>query len=49
MGGFQKLLRAIMIVVECSNYETEAGTCTTKHDSATEFGFCSHFLANVAL
>lgn len=49
MGGFQKQLRAIMIVVECSNYETEAGTCTTKHGSATEFGFCSRFLANVSL
>lgn len=36
-----------MIVVECSNYETKAGTYMTKHGYATEVGFCSCFLANV--
>lgn len=38
-----------MIVVECSNDETKAGTYMTKHGYATEVGFCSCFLANVAL
>ena len=38
-----------MIVVECSNYETKAGTYMTKDGYATEVGFCSCFLANVAL